>query len=63
MKVSSIHVLGDVRIHINRWFNPEVGGYYYSIYKMTDKVYQSGLIDDWRDALAQALDYVDNELF
>jgi len=63
MNVSSIHVLGDVSIHINRWFNPEVGGYYYSIYKMTDKVYQSGRLDDWRDALAQALDYVDNELF
>lgn len=63
MKVSSIHVLGDVSIHINRWFNREVGGYYYSIRKDSETVYQSGRLDDWRDALAQALDYVDNELF
>ena len=63
MKVNSVHVLGDVSIHINKWFNPEIGGYYYSIRKDGETVYQSGLIDDWRDALAQALDYVDNELF
>lgn len=63
MKVSSIHVLGDVSIHIHTWFNREVGGYYYAIRKDDETVYQSGRLDDWRDALAQALDYVDNELF
>ena len=63
MKVNSVHVLGDVSIHINRWFNREIGGYYYSITKDGEKIYQSGRLDDWRDALAEALDYVDNELF
>lgn len=62
MKVRNVHVDGDFKIHIHEWVVPKVGGYYYVIRRNDRVVYSSGRIDDWRYALADALDVIDNEL-
>lgn len=60
MKVTNLSLHGDRHnIHVHRWFNPNEGGYYFSI--TGEHHYKSGRYDEWHDALAEAIDMVENE--
>lgn len=65
MKVSTVHVFTDEgSIHINKCYGKD--SYYYTITRRgkhdSEKIYESGAIDGWMQALGEAVDYVENEL-
>jgi hypothetical protein len=60
MNVTTLHVMGDEHnVHVHKWFVAADGGYYFTV--TGNHTYTSGRYDDWHDALAEAIDPVENE--